>query len=526
MRKTLSILVSFLMIASLFAIGVNAAEGTAINTADEFMAMAADGTYYLNADITITATFDPTFTGTLDGNGHTVTVSTPMFKQMDGTVKNLTTIGEITSSEKVFLGAVARQAQGTLENITNKADITSTYAFANKDALCVGGIVGKNQNGKAATFVKCANYGAISGPEATGGILGESQNADISFTDCYNAGDITSTFNVSGVAAGGIIGYSGTGCSILKNCVNDGNITSGYRAGGIQGDARKSANVDSCVNNGTVKGDNIAAGIVGYSGDKDIAVGLTIKNSINNGDVTGTGGGTGGAAGIAGYAWAKDDDAVKSTTIENCVNNGNIHLVNKGFASEFVAYSNSMNNKFINLIGTGKVDATGDDPTAMHLVFIGLSSSDSTKYTVQNVFMADGSNLTHYSWSATEGTTSIIEFSAIDGKDLSDTAKAITRGTVAEIVEKANAAIGAKTFAVKDGKVVFADASTEPTTPPTTEPEVPATEPTTPPTTEPEAPATEPTAPSTGDNAIVIVAAVAMVSILGVCLIGKKKVTE
>ncbi len=193
-----------------------------------------------------------------------------------------------------------------------------------------------------------------------------------------------------------------------------------------------------------------------------------------------------------------------------------------------------MNNKFINLIGTGKVDATGDDPTAMHLVFIGLSSSDSTKYTVQNVFMADGSNLTHYSWSATEGTTSIIEFSAIDGKDLSDTAKAITRGTVAEIVEKANAAIGAKTFAVKDGKVVFADASTEPTTPPVAEPEVPTTtEPTTPPTTEPEAPttepeapATEPTAPSTGDNAIVIVAAVAIVSVLGVCLIGKKKVTE
>ncbi|MCR4682380.1 MAG: hypothetical protein K5647_03495, partial [Clostridiales bacterium] len=81
--------------------------GMKISTAAEFLAMKADGTYYLDADITLTASYEATFTGTFDGNGHTVTVSgVPMFADIGKSViKNLTIDGSIESDRSV--GALA-----------------------------------------------------------------------------------------------------------------------------------------------------------------------------------------------------------------------------------------------------------------------------------------------------------------------------------------------------------------------------------------------------------------------------------
>ena len=63
--------------------------GTAVTNAAEFAAMTADGNYYLANDIEITASYAADFTGKLDGNGKTVTVSAPLFKNLKGEVKNL-----------------------------------------------------------------------------------------------------------------------------------------------------------------------------------------------------------------------------------------------------------------------------------------------------------------------------------------------------------------------------------------------------------------------------------------------------
>ena len=64
-------------------------EGVAVTTAEEFAAMTADGKYYLANNIELSATYPADFTGTLDGNGKTLTVSAPVFKNLKGTVKNL-----------------------------------------------------------------------------------------------------------------------------------------------------------------------------------------------------------------------------------------------------------------------------------------------------------------------------------------------------------------------------------------------------------------------------------------------------
>ena len=127
MRKTLSIILSAIMLLSVvsFAVPVSAApEGTAINTADEFMAMVstpADATeptakYYLASDITLPGSYVEPFWGILDGNGKTVTVSAPIFTEIAGaTIKNLNVAGAIDGAA-ADAAAVAVNAAGEVYN--------------------------------------------------------------------------------------------------------------------------------------------------------------------------------------------------------------------------------------------------------------------------------------------------------------------------------------------------------------------------------------------------------------------------
>lgn len=97
MKKIIALAISIMMILpTLTALvpSAGAVDGSAISSSSDFMDMLPDGTYYLARDISIDSTYETEFTGTLDGNGHTVTVTVPMFKQLNGTVKNLTIVGE------------------------------------------------------------------------------------------------------------------------------------------------------------------------------------------------------------------------------------------------------------------------------------------------------------------------------------------------------------------------------------------------------------------------------------------------
>ena len=136
MRKTLSIILCVMMLLSAcsFAIPASAApEGTAINTADEFMAMVstpADATeptakYYLAADITLAGTYAEPFWGILDGNGKTLTVTNPVFADFSGEVSNLTIKGEIYYTDADAAGFATTSSRGyTATKVTNNANVT------------------------------------------------------------------------------------------------------------------------------------------------------------------------------------------------------------------------------------------------------------------------------------------------------------------------------------------------------------------------------------------------------------------
>ena len=96
MKKTLSVIISFLMLLGICSLipviyaADDPADPIAVSDAAGFAAMDQTGSYYLTADITLSETFVGTFAGILDGKGHTITVSAPIFENVKGTVKNMT----------------------------------------------------------------------------------------------------------------------------------------------------------------------------------------------------------------------------------------------------------------------------------------------------------------------------------------------------------------------------------------------------------------------------------------------------
>ena len=314
-------------------------EGTAITDAAGFLAMDPAGTYYLANDITLTEPYAQAFTGTLDGNGKTVTISQPMFADFGGTAKNLVIEGSITAlgaDAEIALftaegarGAVAATIKGeatvVFENIKNNATVSAIGNIPDSDD-CAGAIVGLINNAAAnVSFINCENNAAITGLNQIGGIAGfVKAAASVTFDGCVNNGAIAETG--SSAYSAGIVCRSDAEFTTFKNCVNNGTVSAGKdQAGGMLAYASKgSFVVDGCVNNGTIAPTvGKAAGIIANincndaSGAKGYYV--TITNCANYGNITAGGDGNY-AAGIA--STVQNNLAFN---ISNCVNYGEIN---------------------------------------------------------------------------------------------------------------------------------------------------------------------------------------------------------
>lgn len=198
---------------------------TAINDADGFKNMVAGGSYTLTKDIIVTEPYASDFSGTFDGNGHTVTLNitsgsanTGLFKKLVGgaTVKNVTTAGTVSGGAST--GAIAGNADGKVSifNCKNTATVTGT-------GKGVGGILGYSYpaNGYA-TIESCANTGAIvaEGKQQTGGIAGNLEGAHV-IRNCYNTGSVTATSGFAGIVGRGTKGIT------VENCYSTGAIATG-----------------------------------------------------------------------------------------------------------------------------------------------------------------------------------------------------------------------------------------------------------------------------------------------------------
>ena len=191
-----------------------AAAGTVqnIGTAEKFAEMQPDGTYRLTADITVTEPYAKDFTGTFDGNGHTVTLAISgdsdyqaLFAKLaaGAVVKNVMVDGEVTGTDNI--GGIAGIAtNATIIACANKATVAATGRY-------VGGLVGK---GTGLTMTSCYNQGAVSStrtrPINMGGIAGY-VDGGASVENCYNTGSITG----SGKNTAAVVGWN---AATVKSC--------------------------------------------------------------------------------------------------------------------------------------------------------------------------------------------------------------------------------------------------------------------------------------------------------------------
>ena len=221
----------------------------------------------------------PTFSGTFQGNGHTISGLTltgsgnvrGLFRyiQNGATVQDLTVTGTIhPNGHQDELGLLAGSNAGRILNCI----ASGTVMGDNR----IGGLVGINETG--GELVGCAFSGSVTGKHSTAGVVGENRGTltrcsnsgsinthdleDDPKTDYTNLAQLNSMENVPAYTdVGGVAGYSkGT----IQSCSNSGSVgydQIGYNIGGIVG--RQSGYLDGCANSGDILGRKDVGGVAG-----------------------------------------------------------------------------------------------------------------------------------------------------------------------------------------------------------------------------------------------------------------------
>lgn len=263
---------------------------------------------------------DKMFSGEIDGQGHTLTVSftgSPLVNLLTGTVKNLTIKGK-SEAGAAFVRYLLYQ--GRIEDCVNYASVSGKIAMgqmteAGATAAFAGVAAVGGSYGRVTGIVRCVNYGDVqSDYDHVAGILGQIANSvanaveikscknygivtskafsskvsgmvnssmglskGIDLADCENHGAISA---VNGGTAAGIMADMGSAQQTISRCLNTGSIF-GFTAGGIVGYCSGGAVtlIESCYNTGSISG-GTAGGIVGTGIGE-------LTNCYNTGDVTG-----------------------------------------------------------------------------------------------------------------------------------------------------------------------------------------------------------------------------------------------
>lgn len=156
----------------------------------------------------IGTSYEQSFTGTLDGDGHSIS-------------------GIYISNEAEYQGLVGNLGKGgTLQNLGVKA----SYIKGNK---WVGGLCGRNQG----TVNNCYNTGSVAGSDYVSGLCGDNSGT---VTNCYNSGSVAGNRSV-----GGLCGFNMVG-AVITNCYNTGSVTGSNYVGGLCGFNWLSGTVTNC----------------------------------------------------------------------------------------------------------------------------------------------------------------------------------------------------------------------------------------------------------------------------------------
>lgn len=259
------------------------------------------------------------FTGTFDGNGHTVS----------GMYININIEDENAIDNKVGLfGSI----EGTVKNL----NVDNSYICASGYIGKIGGICGA-VNSENAQLINCTSSVNIDVYDAyCGGFVGYSTRT-FNVSDCDFSGEINQVKDNTTNIIGGILGY---GNAEIENSQNNGtiktNATSVEYIGGIVGSLSEGS-ISDCKNNGKVLTDisaskekiGVSAGGIAGSlnisniGGEFASKGITVNNCENLGEVSGAHH----TAGIV--AILSNDKSENSITVSGCKNSGKVSGLEK-----------------------------------------------------------------------------------------------------------------------------------------------------------------------------------------------------
>ena len=271
----------------------------------------------LTANIELTEAWTPIgtqsqpFTGSFDGDGHSITgmsitfdsndksVGAPylgLFGYVKGTadkkaeIKNLMLSGKLDITENyrnsyAYSGGLVGGAEYvSFTNITTNVTITAKKGSAPYPWSYVGGFAGIVKN---ADFLRCVNNGAVTTDgDYVSGFAAKSETT--TYTSCVNNGAITGRTKIGG------FGASVKSTKAVDSC-NTGAIGlaayngSNQGIGGLFGEIGYGSTLTRCYNTGAVTGDCYVGGLVGSVGSgSDAANGPSyIVDSYNSGAITG-----------------------------------------------------------------------------------------------------------------------------------------------------------------------------------------------------------------------------------------------
>ena len=321
-------------------------EGSPIKSEADFLAMSANGAYYLENDITISSSYQNDFSGTLDGNGKKIKISenanvSPFNSIKGASLKNLTVEGIINILSKTTYGGIAMSGYGSFENVTAKVGISAmveTVGGSQFESVGVsqGGFIGKATG--PTSFVNCTNESSITVITTKksassninagfGGFIGSvfAHNDDIRFTNCNNNAAITS--REPQICVGGFIGVSCNANLSFYSCNNNALIfgtseKEGHNgAGGFVGTMVSGIlTVRSCHNIGDVQNDGPTGHTAGLIGRSSAVFEIDIDGFKNLRSIYNPSNYWEGVSGVIGILSDVPKGATGTYTFKNCMN--------------------------------------------------------------------------------------------------------------------------------------------------------------------------------------------------------------
>ena len=287
-----------------------------IDNVDKFnkIADATDVYYTITQDMDFTeVTFTPipTFSGTLDGNGKTISNLTftvgdgngGIFGTNNGTIKNLTVdggtvtkTGNLDNNEGT--GILAGVNNNNISNCIIKNSSLSASLSSKGADVGIGLLVGTNNSGKTISecTVDASSISINNSKEChVGGLVGYNLTGNIEFSSVKSTTNINYTATVAGGNIGGLIGRNKGGT--IKGCSTNIDINTigcnlGLKIAGFIGDAFYSGatTIEGCYTTGTLtfKPDTHTyggfAGSLGGEGAKTLTNCYTSLNFIGDTD--------------------------------------------------------------------------------------------------------------------------------------------------------------------------------------------------------------------------------------------------